>query len=561
MAEKMRIALAQINTIVGDFAGNSRKVLDYVEKAKVYQADVIIFPELTLCGYPPEDLLHKPKFIEDSGLCLEELARKIKDITAIIGFVRQDGADIYNSAAVVSNGNFCGFYDKMYLPNYSVFDEKRYFKSGKCNLLFDICGIKAGINICEDIWHPDGPYKAQKESGAQIIFNLSASPYYVNKHRERQCLISNIAVKERVHFAFVNLVGGQDELVFDGASSFFSPEGKIMSSARQFQEDVLIVEAEFPVKNNVEKKNLEVIKIDTMLKEKTSKVEMKIEEERSAEWEVYSALTLGLKDYVVKNGFEKVVLGISGGIDSAFAAAVAVDALGRDNVIGVIMPSKYSSDQTQKDAKILADNLGIKSYCLPIGEVFNEYLDSLGNIFKGLKENETEENLQARVRGNFLMALSNKFGWLVLTTGNKSEMSVGYCTLYGDMAGGFAVIKDVPKTLVYKLSNYVNNVKGKEVIPLSILERAPSAELKFNQKDQDSLPEYEILDAILKEYIENDKGLEQIISLGFDRTLVTNIISKVDRNEYKRRQAPPGIKITEKAFGRDRRMPIVNKYR
>lgn len=554
----LRVAIAQINSTVGDLRGNAAKISRYIEKAKDSGTDIICFPELALCGYPPEDLLLKPKFISDNVFALKNLAKTVNgDVTAIVGFADGATQEAYNAAAVIYNGKIKGVYRKIFLPNYGVFDEKRYFNPGDKLPVFGFGDFIFGVNICEDIWYPDGPTKSQANAGARLILNINASPYYAGKFKQRQAIIAQQAKVNGVFVVYANLIGGQDELVFDGQSMIVDNKGKVLACAKAFGEDLLIRDLEIPVSRA--KPSKKIIKIANTLT--TVKEKLVIQQEPKilgAEAEVYQALVLGLKDYVLKNGFGKVIIGLSGGIDSSLVAALAVDALGKENVTGVFMPSRYSSGQSQEDAEALAKNLGIKLITISIEQIFRFYLLVLEPHFTGLGRDTAEENLQARVRGNILMAFSNKFGWLVLTTGNKSEMSTGYATLYGDMAGGLAVIKDVPKTLVYKLSRHRNSLCLD--IPERVFTKAPTAELKPDQLDQDTLPPYETLDAILKAYVEEDKDLAKIIALGFDQEIVNKTISMVDKNEYKRRQSPPGIKITPKAFGRDRRMPITNKY-
>ncbi len=533
----MKIAIAQINVIVGDLDGNAAKIKDYIEKAKAEQASLVVFPELSITGYPPEDLLLKQKFISDNISALKSLASSVKGITAVIGFVDRQGKELYNAAAVVADGKVKHIYHKMLLPNYGVFDEKRYFKSGGKPLIFEVEGIKLGLNICEDLWSEDGPAKQEALEGAKVILTINASPYHAGKVKEREAVIQKQAKANRVTVIYTNLVGGQDELVFDGFSMAVDSKGAVIARAAGFKEELLLLEFEKSGKPLGGKK---------------------AGRPGTAE-EVYSALVLGLKDYFWKNGFKKAVIGLSGGIDSAIVACVAVDALGKENVTGVFMPSEFSSRASREDAHALADNLGIKIMDISIQELFKKYLEIIGPYFKGAKPDITEENLQARIRGNYMMALSNKFGWLVLTTGNKSEMSTGYATLYGDMAGGFALIKDVPKTLVYLISEYRNTVS--KAIPRRIITKAPTAELRPNQKDTDSLPPYEVLDPVLKMFVEEDKDAKEIIAKGYDEKMVHKILGLVDRSEYKRRQAPPGVKITPKAFGRDRRVPITNRYK
>jgi len=552
-----RIGIAQVNFIVGDIAGNCCKIREYIKKAKEFKTDIISFPELSITGYPPEDLLFKPKFIKDNLEGLLKLSKEISDIVAIIGFVDRKRGNLYNSSAVIYQG-IKGIYHKICLPNYGVFDEKRYFKEGKMSCLFRFSKTLFSVNICEDIWDENGPLKKQVKMGARLIFNISASPYHFGKTKERERLLSDKAKENSIFIAYTNIVGGQDELVFDGQSMVFDNNGKIIARAEAFKEDLLLVDIETEHRAQGTGHRIILIEKGVFFKEKPPIPKRKAKALKPEE-EIYRALLLGLSDYVLKNGFKGVVIGLSGGIDSSLVATLASDALGRDNTIGVFMPSQYSSLKSFEDARELAENLGIKMINIPITEIFALYLKILKPHFKGKREDITEENLQARIRGNILMALSNKFGWLVLATGNKSEISTGYATLYGDMAGGFAVIKDIPKTLVYKLAKYRNSLK--KVIPENILTKEPTAELKPNQRDRDTLPEYETLDPILKAYIEDNKEIEDIVSLGFDKRIVSSIVSMVDKSEYKRRQAPPGIKITPKAFGKDRRMPITNKYR
>lgn len=573
----LRLAIAQINCTVGDLEGNSRKLINYLQRAKGFGVDIISFPELAITGYPPEDLLLKPKFVEDNLGQLKKIAKQTKDIIAIVGFVDKKENEIYNAAAVIYNNRIQGVYHKMFLPNYGVFDEKRYFAPGYKPLVFRfakftpleipntnrsksrfLTGFIFGVNICEDIWHKEGPTREQAKLGAKIIFNINASPYHAGKIKEREEAIRKQAKLNRLIICYNNLIAGQDELVFDGQGMIVDSQGNIISRLEAFKEDLLIVDLDVPSSKARAAKN--IIRITGKLSYKERPALAKKETvtlEPVAE--IYQALILGLHDYVAKNGFSKVVLGLSGGIDSSLVAALAVDALGRDNVLGVFMPSQYSSRESEEDARQLAENLHIKLLVIPIEELFKVYLTTLQAQFAGLERDITEENLQARIRGTLLMALSNKFCWIVLATGNKSEMSTGYATLYGDMAGGFAVIKDVPKTLVYKLARYRNSLRL--VIPERSLTKAPTAELKANQKDTDSLPAYETLDPILKAYIEEDKESNRIASLGFEKAIVGRILNMVDKSEYKRRQSPPGIKITPKAFGRDRRMPITSKYK
>lgn len=556
--ERIRIALAQINCIVGGLEENSAKISQYIQRAKGLGADLVAFPELALTGYPPEDLLLQPKFIEDNLKKIKELSRSINNIVAVIGFVDRSAGGIYNAAAVISDTRIRGVYHKTLLPNYGVFDEERYFAAGKNSAVFKLGRAVFGLNVCEDIWHKDGPIEEEVSRGAGLIVNINASPYHVGKVKEREKIILSQAKANGVFIVYINLVGGQDELVFDGQSMIVDSRGSIISRAAAFKEDLLIADLDIPSVRAAKPDRVITVKEKLVNERKPALPGPKAKPLLPAE-EVYQALLLGLGDYVRKNGFNKVVIGLSGGIDSALVAALASDALGQDNVVGVFMPTRYSSQESLVDAGQLADNLGIKLLNISIEQIYKIYLLVLEPHFFGAPKNTAEENLQARIRGNILMALSNKFGWLVLATGNKSEMSTGYATLYGDMAGGFAVIKDVPKTLVYKLAKFRNSLGP--VIPERILTREPTAELKPNQKDTDTLPPYDLLDPILKAYIEEDKDLAGIIASGLDKKAVARVLNMVDRSEYKRRQSPPGIKITPKAFGRDRRMPITNRYK
>ena len=558
MKNKIRLAAAQINCTVGDFEGNSKKICEYLALAEKRGAHIVSFPELSVTGYPPEDLLLKKTFVDDNLEALKKISKSVNNIVAIVGFADRIGRDIYNAAAVIYKGNIAGVYHKMLLPNYGVFDEKRYFKPGSRATIFRLGDIAFGVNICEDIWHKDGPVCRQASLGASLIININASPYYAGRIKEREDVVLCEARKNKVFISYANLVGGQDELVFDGQSMIVDNVGKVTAIAAAFKEELLTADVELP--SNKVKLSENVVTITTVaLTVAASALPKNQAKALDPVCEIYEALLLGLKDYVNKNNFKKVVIGLSGGIDSSLVAALAVDALGKDNVIGVFMPTRYSSEVSKNDAKELADNLGIKFTSVSIEHIFKLYQLTLEKEFTGHGKDITEENIQARIRGNILMALSNKFGWLVLTTGNKSEMSTGYATLYGDMAGGFAVIKDVYKTLVYKLAKYRNSVKS--VIPGSVIIKEPTAELKPNQKDSDTLPPYNKLDPILKAYIEKDKSFNDIVDAGFDKDVVTKVLSLVDNSEYKRRQSPPGIKITPRAFGRDRRMPITNKYK
>ena len=565
--------MAQINPVVGDLSANARKILAYAEKAKARKADLVIFPELAVTGYPPEDLLLKPRFISDNLKSLDSIARKIRGITAVVGFVDRK-VEIYNAAAVVQNGRVAGVYHKMYLPNYGVFDEQRYFQAGGSPLNFVLNGVTVGLNICEDIWYPEGPTRAQALAGAELIVNINASPYNTGKALVREEMLVTRALDNDCIIAYNNTVGGQDELVFDGRGLIIDASGEVLARGKAFEEDLIIEDLNMDTTATArlhDTRRREVLyKSDAggvreiALKAAPRKTRPRLPKRAvtplDSTDEVLKALVLGTRDYVVKNGFRHAVIGLSGGIDSSLVAAVAAKALGAKNLTGVFMPSMYSSAESRDDAVMLAKNLGIELLTVPISSTFESYLKMMKKPFAGTKKDTTEENLQARIRGNILMALSNKYGWLVLTTGNKSEMSVGYATLYGDMAGGFAVIKDLPKTLVYSVSRKVNENAGFPVIPERVLVKAPTAELRPHQTDQDTLPPYEVLDPVLKAYVEEDKSLEEITALGFKRALVKKVIRMVDKSEYKRRQAPPGIKITPRALGKDRRMPITNGY-
>jgi NAD+ synthase (glutamine-hydrolysing) len=572
--KRLRIALAQINPVVGDLTGNARKIVSYIKKARRKKADIIAFPELTVTGYPPEDLLLKPHFIQDNRDVLHSVVAETENMTAVIGFVdRNDG--IYNAAAVISNKNIIDVYHKKHLPNYGVFDEQRYFRAGGVFPVYNFAGINIGVNICEDIWHRKSPVIAQAMNGADIIININASPYHAGKVLDRQERVSSLASTCGVIIAYVNTVGGQDELVFDGGSFVVDRDGEVIARGGLFTEEMINVdlvvkrERKGPVGKDGNKLKaltgfgrVKKMKIDeAVLKKERPAIKNKISRGIRGAEEVYKALLLGTRDYVQKNGFGGVVIGMSGGVDSALVATIAVDALGRDNVHGVFMPSRYTSEESHEDTSVHCENLGVAITAISIDAIFDAYLKTLALYFKGKERDITEENIQARIRGNILMAFSNKYGWLVLTTGNKSEMSVGYATLYGDMAGGFAVIKDVPKTLVYKLCEWRNGREGRDLIPARILWKEPTAELRPDQRDTDSLPPYPLLDPILKAYVEEDRSFDEIIQLGCDIQCTRKVLSMIDRSEYKRRQAPPGIKITGRAFGKDRRMPMTNMYK
>jgi NAD+ synthase (glutamine-hydrolysing) len=570
-----RLALAQLNTTVGDIAGNRDRIIQTLRCAEELGAELVAFPELALTGYPPEDLLLKPAFIRDNLAALQGIARATRDTLVVVGFVDRTD-DIFNAAAVLYRGQVVHIYHKQFLPTYGVFDEDRYFRPGWEAPVFRLGEVAIGVNVCEDIWYAVGPTNAQSLAGAELIVNINASPFADQKLAFRKKMLATRAADNHAIVAYVNAVGGQDELVFDGSSLVFDPGGELVCQGRAFEEDLLLVDLDvagvFRERLHDPRRRKEhlrqeadrpaqIIQIDTQrpvthrpwLPPRPSVPGMSELEQ------MYRALVLGTRDYVCKTGFNKVVLGLSGGIDSSLVATIAADALGPENVLGLSMPSRYSTEHSKDDAAELARALGIEYRVVSIEPGFRGMLDTLAEVFEGRDPDVTEENLQARVRGQVLMGISNKFGHLVLTTGNKSEMAVGYATLYGDMAGGFAVIKDVLKTRVYELCRYRNSLSP--VIPENVLQKAPSAELRPDQTDQDSLPPYDVLDPILVAYVEEDRPLEQIVQMGFDRELVERVVGLVDRAEYKRRQAPPGVKISSRAFGRDRRLPITNRYR
>ena len=571
---RLRIALAQINPTVGDFEGNVRRIVDGVEQARALGAGLVAFPELAVPGYPPEDLVFKSAFIEANLRALDAVTRAARGLTAVVGFIDKR-QDVFNAAAVIHDGAIGGIYHKQYLPNYGVFDENRYFQAGTETPVFTAVDLTFAVNICEDIWYPTGPTTAQALAGAELIVSINASPYHAGKARFREQMVATRAADDLVYLAFVNTVGGQDELVFDGASLLVDERGEVLARGRQFREDLICadldLDAVFRARLRDSRRRKETLdaedEVSRVVLPPLAPASAPALEPRASEpalgpvAEVFEALVLGTRDYITKNGFKHVVVGLSGGIDSALVASIAVEALGRENVTGVTMPSPYSSSGTRADARRLAKNLGIEFMTLPITPVVGAFKRGLAKPFKGLAEDVAEENIQARIRGTLLMALSNKFGWLVLTTGNKSEIGVGYSTLYGDMAGGFAVIKDVPKTLVYEVARHVNERAGRAVIPESVFTRAPSAELRPNQTDQDTLPPYPELDAILEAYVEQDQSVADIVARGFAADTVRRVARMVDANEYKRRQGPIGVKITPRAFGRDWRLPIVNRFR
>ncbi len=564
-----------MNSTVGDLEGNTTRILRAIDDARAHGADLVAFPEMALPGYPVEDLLLKPQFVNDNLVRLHQIVAHCTGITAVVGFIDR-AADIYNGAAVIHDGRLVGVYHKQYLPNYGVFDENRHFQAGSETPVFEVGGIHLGVNVCEDMWYPTGPTALQALAGAEVIVNINASPYHRDKWQSRERMVGTRASDHGVIIACVNLVGGQDELVFDGGSFIVDENGEVLTRGNRFREDLLI--ADLDVEGVFRRRvHLPLRRKERLLDHSSEETQQHFVSgwaPRPAKpalparpWQapdpvgdVYDALVLGLRDYVQKTGFSKVALGLSGGIDSSLVACLAVDALGKQNVIGVAMPSRYSSEGSIIDARVLAEKLDIAFHVVPIEDVFASYLAVLDPVFAGAPPNVAEENLQARIRGTHLMTLSNKFGWLILTTGNKSETAVGYSTLYGDMAGGFAVIKDVPKTLVYELCRYRNSAIG-QAVPEDVFTKAPSAELRPNQTDQDSLPPYDLLDQIIEAYVEEDRSYDELLLMGFPAETVQRVIRLIDVNEYKRRQAAPGIKITPRAFGRDRRMPIANRYR
>ncbi len=570
---RLRVAAAQLNLVVGDLEGNAALILHAYDRAEAAGCDLVVFPELTVTGYPPEDLLLRSAFVARAAETLDKIASRTGRAVAVIGFPELD-RDLHNAAAVCAHGRVYGVYRKRLLPNYAVFDEQRYFVAPQEPLpLFVVGGVKVGISICEDAWSPTGPILAEAAGGAELIVNLNASPYYAQRLVERETMLATRAADASVPIVYANLVGGQDELVFDGASLVFDEQGVLVARAKQFVDDLLVVDVDvrpaFHQRRLDPRGRVEMLPLPEIAVSEGRpldvRVEPRVEPTLEPVHEVYEALVLGTRDYVRKNGFEKVLIGLSGGIDSALVAAIAVDALGADNVAGVLMPSRYSSDHSLSDAEELAENLGIASFTVPIEPAHAAFENMLAPMFEGTGPGLAEENVQARVRGNVLMTISNKFGWMVLTTGNKSEMATGYATLYGDMAGGFAVIKDVPKTLVYALCNDLNERRrdergGRDVIPQTVLDKPPSAELAPGQLDSDSLPPYEVLDPIVEGYVEGDLSVDELIGRGHDPDLTRRVARMVDRNEYKRRQAAPGVRVSPKAFGKDRRLPITNRW-
>jgi NAD+ synthase (glutamine-hydrolysing) len=569
----LRIGLAQINPTVGDLWGNSKLIVNWIGRARDQAVDIVCFPELALTGYPPEDLVLKPAFVRDNLKQLDVVAQATKGISAVVGFVDEDG-DIFNAAAFLHDGELKAVYHKVFLPNYGVFDEQRYFTPGHRCPMFEVSGVRIGVTVCEDCWYPSGPMAWQALHGAELMLNINGSPYHEGKRVPREAMIADRARDYGSFIAWVNTVGGQDELVFDGNSAIFGPDSKVLARASSFREELLVCDVNLgsvpfhrPHESirreaeGAERLELEVSEV-TLSPATTTRAKPAIPGVTNSPLEgpaeVYAAVVLGTHDYVSKQGFEKVVIGLSGGVDSALTAAIAADALGPTNVIGVRMPSRYTSSESLEDAGLVAEALGIQLLDFPIEPAHHAFEEILKDAFRGTKPGVAEENIQPRIRSTILHAVSNKFGYIVLTTGNKSELATGYGTLYGDMAGGFAVLKDITKTMVYELCRYRNTLGP--AIPDRVLTKPPTAELKPDQKDSDSLPPYEELDPILRGYVEEDLGPEELVAAGNRPEVVARVIQLVDRSEYKRRQYPPGVKITPRAFGRDRRMPITNRY-
>ncbi|MCG3175995.1 MAG: Glutamine-dependent NAD(+) synthetase [Candidatus Omnitrophica bacterium] len=558
----LRILLAQINPTVGDIEANSRKILSCIDRAERASADLVVFPEMAITGYPPEDLLYKRDFVAASTRALMRIARHCTRTAALVGYPRLAGVHLHNSAAWIERGRIVGSYDKQHLPNYGVFDEKRHFSPGRSTVRMRLADRHAvGLTICEDIWDPSADvYRRDYRDTVSMIINLSASPYHREKVHERERLLSRLSRTSRSSVVYLNLVGGQDELVFDGGSRVYGPDGRRIAALPMFRESLVTVEVPVRVPGRSARSG-HVLTSGLRARESEHPAPRPVSGKLSREAEVYEALVCGTRDYVIKNGFKRTVIGMSGGIDSALVAMIAVDAIGADNVLLVTMPSRYTSRGTYRDAIEMARRLGVRCLRLPIGPVLRAYSGTLRPVFSAKPAGSVEENLQARIRGALLMAISNKYGHLVLTTGNKSEMATGYCTLYGDMAGGFAVIKDVAKTLVYRLCRYRNGIGPRALVPASVIKRAPTAELRHGQRDQDTLPPYDQVDRFLEHYVERDGSVETAIRSGLRPAVVRKLARSIDGNEYKRRQAPPGVKISPKAFGRDRRMPITNRYR
>ena len=568
----LRIALAQINPTVGDLDGNLAKLIDAYDRAEEAGCDLVAYPELSITGYPPEDLVLKQGFVADNLATLAAFAAHTGECAAVVGFVDAD-RDLYNAAAVCVGGEVVGTYRKRLLPNYAVFDEQRYFTAGTENdplELYEIGGVKVGVSICEDIWSPDGPLAIQAAGGAELNININGSPYHWEKDATRERMVATRAEDAHSAIVYVNQVGGQDELVFDGGSFVVDADGKLLARAPQFVDDLMFVDVPVPPvwrgrlldpRGKATDAVLPIVHVSASPRTRDLVVESPVAEPLDTHRELYDALVLGTRDYLRKNGFADVVIGLSGGIDSTIVACIAADAIGPEHVHGVSMPSRYSSDHSKSDAQLLAENLGIDFRTISIEPAFQAYLDMLAPSFEGREPGLTYENLQSRCRGQLLMALSNELGWMVLTTGNKSELAVGYFTIYGDSVGGYAVIKDVLKLEVYELCRYVNRTAGREVIPENVITKPPSAELRPDQRDDQSLPPYEVLDPILELYVEQDRTAQEIIEMGHDETIVRRVTRLVDIAEYKRRQSPPGVRVSPKAFGKDRRMPITHGYR
>lgn len=554
----IRVALGQLNFTVGDIDGNAARSISAIRESTERGAQVLVLPELTLTGYPPEDLVLKSGFVQANHRALEDVASRTGDLLTVLGFVDTDGRHLYNAAAICHSGEVKAIYRKQLLPNYGVFDERRYFEPGDRHTLIDTGRGVIGVCVCEDIWSPTGPAIAQADAGAQVVLNINASPFHKGKVDERAMMLGERARRSSASVVYVNLVGGQDELVFDGGSLVIDPNGLLTTRLAQFEERLEIVDVPLGEARSLHASNVDRLSLslrDADGRNAAVPVTPTLDESE----EVYRALELALRDYITKNGFSKVAIGLSGGVDSTLVASICADALGPENVLGVAMPSEFSSSHSVDDAQELADNLGIRLFTIPIKSVYHSFLDTLRDSFGDEEPGLAEENLQARIRGTLLMTISNRYGNLIIATGNKSENAVGYSTLYGDMAGGFALIRDLFKHEVYALCRWRNTLSP--VIPENVLTKAPSAELRHDQRDEDSLAPYEVLDPILESYIERDEGVEEIVARGFDEQVVVDVIALVDRAEYKRRQAPPGPKVTVKSFGRDRRLPITNRWR